>query len=82
MRLITFFFLSFVYLGPHPQHMEVPSPGVESELWPTAYDTATATPDLSHVWNLYHNSQQCWILKPLSVARDRASVLMETGRVC
>ena len=27
-----FFFLSFVFLGPHPHHMEVPSLGVESEL--------------------------------------------------
>ena len=38
-----FFFL--VFLGPHPEHMEVPRPGVEQELWLLAYTTATAMPD-------------------------------------
>jgi len=32
------------FLGPHPQHMEVPRLGVESELQLTAYATATAIP--------------------------------------
>ena len=32
--------------------MEVPRLGVESELQPPAYATATATPDLSHVFDL------------------------------
>ena len=32
--------------------MEVPRPGVESELQPPAYTTATAMPDLSHVCDL------------------------------
>ena len=35
-----------------------------------AVATATATPDLSLVCNLRHSSQQCWILNPLSEARD------------
>ena len=34
MHLISFF--KCVFLGPHPQHMEVPSLGVESELQPPA----------------------------------------------
>ena len=46
-----FFFLSFlfsfVFLGPHLRHMEVPRPGVESQLQLQAYSTATATPDPS-----------------------------------
>ena len=44
---------------------------VDSELWLPAYATitATATPDLSHVYDLYHSSWQCWILNPLSEAR-------------
>ena len=33
--------------------MEVPKVGVESELYPLVYTTATATPDLSHVYDLY-----------------------------
>ena len=38
-----FFFLSFVILGPHPWHMEVPRLWAESELQLPAYATATAT---------------------------------------
>ena len=34
----------FVFWGLHVQHMEVPRLGVESELLPSAYTTATATP--------------------------------------
>ena len=34
-----------VFLRPHLWHMEVPRLGVESELYPLAYTTATATPD-------------------------------------
>ena len=34
-----------VVLGPHLQHMEVPRLGVELELQPLAYTTATATWD-------------------------------------
>ena len=30
--LFLFFFFFLVFLGPHPQHMEVPRLGVESEL--------------------------------------------------
>ena len=36
-----------------------------------AYATATAIPDLSHICDLHHSSWQCWILKPLSKARDQ-----------
>ena len=41
--IYIFFFFSF--LGLHPQHMEVPTLGVESELQLPAYVTATATRD-------------------------------------
>ena len=50
--------------------MEVPRLGVESELQLPAYTTATATPDMSQVFDLHHNSQECQILNPLSEARD------------
>ena len=30
--ITNFFFFLFVYLGPHPQHMEVPRMGGELEL--------------------------------------------------
>ena len=51
-------------------HMEVPRVGVELELQPPAYVTATVTPDLSGICDLYHSSWQHWILNPLSEARD------------
>ena len=67
MFLFLFYFLSFVfYRATHTQHMEGPSLGVESELQLPAYATATAMPDLSHVCDLYHSSQQHQILNPLS----------------
>ena len=56
------FSFSFVFLGPHPQRMEIPRLGVESELLPPAYTTGTAMPDASHICNLYHSSRQHWIL--------------------
>ena len=31
--------------------------------------------------SLHHSSQQCWILKPLSEARDRNRVLMDASRI-
>ena len=43
--------LSFIYLflGPHPRHMEVPRLGVKSELQLLACTTATATQDLKSI---------------------------------
>ena len=61
--------------------MDVPRLGVESELRLPAYTTATATGDLSHICDLHHSSQQHWIFNPLSEARDRTLVLMDTRRV-
>ena len=50
--------------------MEVPWLGIELELQPLAYTTATAMQDLSSICNLHHSSQQHRILNPLSEARD------------
>ena len=44
-----------------------------------AYTTATATPNLSLICNLHHSSQQCWIFNPLSKARDRTLILMDSS---
>ena len=59
---ISFNFLSFVFLGSHLQHMEVPRLEVESELQLQTYTTARATLDLSCIYDLHHSSQQCQIL--------------------
>ena len=56
--------------------MEVPRLGVQLELQPPAYATTTAMPDLSHIYDLHHSSQQRWIFNPLSEARDRTSNLI------
>ena len=78
---VYLFVLSFVVLGPHPQHIEVLRPGVLSELQPPAYTTATATPDPSHVCDLHHSSQQHRILNLLSEARDQTQSLMVPSRI-
>ena len=55
--------------------MEVPRLGVKSELQLPVYTTATATQNPSCVCDLYHSLWQCWILNPLSRAKDGARVL-------
>ena len=77
---IPFFFFFLIFLGPHLWHMEVPRLAVESELQLLAY--TTAMPDPSRVCQLYHSSQQHWILNPLNEARDRTHILMDTSQVC
>ena len=48
------------------------------ELQLPAYTTATGTPDPRSICNLHCSSQQCWILNPLSEARDSNLVLKGT----
>ena len=48
--------LSFVFLGPPPQQMEVPRLGVQSERQLPACATATATWGPSCVCDLHHSS--------------------------
>ena len=67
-KVTQFFFL--VFLGLHPWHMKIPRLAVKLELQLPAYTTATATPDPSRICDLHHSLQQCWILNPLSGARD------------
>ena len=77
--LFTYLFIYlFIFLGPHSWHMEVPRLGVESELQLPAYATATAMWDLSCICNQHHSSRPCCILKPLSKARDRTHILMDS----
>ena len=71
-------------LGPHLQHMEVPRLGVKLQLYQPAYTTAIdpiAMRDPSQVCDLYHSSQQHWIPHPMSKARDRTCVLMDTSLI-
>ena len=55
---------------------------MELELQLPAYSTATATRDPSLICNLHHSSWQCWILNPLSEARNRTLNLMVPNGIC
>ena len=61
--------------------MEVPRLGVESKLQLPAYTTDTATQDPSCLCDLHYSSQQCQILNPLSKARDRTCIFMDTNQI-
>ena len=76
----NFFCFWFFFLGLHQWPMQVPRPGVESELQLLAY--ATTKPDLSHICHLPHSSRQCQILNPLSKARDQTHILIDTSWLC
>ena len=73
--------LSFVFLGPHLWHTDVPRLEVESELELPAYPTAIAKPDPSFICDLHHSSWQIQILNPLSEARDQTCILMDTSQI-
>ena len=60
--------------------MEAPRLGVERELKLPACTTAIAITDLSCVCDLHHSSWQCQLLNPLSEARDRTHILMDTSQ--
>ena len=68
----------FFFLGSHLRHGEVARLGVESKLQLSAYTRATAMPDLSHVCDLHHSSQQHQVLNPWSEARDQTQILTGT----
>ena len=59
--------------------MEVPRLGVELEVHLQAYTTATAMSDRSCVCEIHRSMRPCRILNPLSRARDRTLVLVDTS---
>ena len=79
LKFYSFFF--FLLLGPHPQRMEVPRLGAESELQLLAYTTATAiaTWDPNHIFNPHHSSQQHQIPEPLRPGIELASSWILVG---
>ena len=76
------FLFFLLFLGPHSWHTKVPRLGANSELQLPAYTTATAIWDPSHICDLHHSSQQYWTPNPLSKARDRTRILMNTSQIC
>ena len=77
LKLYILFYLFILQL--HLQHIEAPGLGVESELQLQIYTTDTATLDPSHICNLCSSLWQCWILNPLSEARDQTT---SSQRLC
>ena len=79
--MVTKVFCLFVcfFLELHLWHMEVPRLGIESELQLPAYATGIAMRGLGHICDLHCSSRQCWIINPLSKARDQTRVLMDTS---
>ena len=72
---------SFVlFFELHLWHVEVPRPGIRSELQLQAYITATATWDPSHIWDL---SQLVATpgLNPLNKARHQTHILLDTSQI-
>ena len=61
--------------------MKVPRLGVKSELQLPAYTTDTAMQDLSHLCNLHHSSWHRRIPNPLSKARDRTRILLDSSQI-
>ena len=61
--------------------MEVPRLGDQSELQLPAYTTATAIPDLSHIYEVCPSFWQRQILNSLIQASDRTCILMDASWV-
>ena len=80
-RISFFFLFLFVFLGLQLWPMKIPRLGVKLELQLPAYATAIPTPDLSHVCDLHHSSQQYQILNLLSGVRYWTCILMDTSWV-
>ena len=75
--LYIYLFIYLCLLRLHLQHMGDPRLGIQLELQLLSYATATATLDPSQVFDLHHSSRQCWILNPLSEARDQTCIFMD-----
>ena len=82
-EVIYFFFFFFFFLFFLGYTLGIwKFPGLGSN-WnyryqPTQLYHSHSNPDLSCICNLYHGSQQCLIINPLSEVRDRTLVLMAT----
>ena len=60
--LYAFYLFIYLFLGLHPQHMEVPRLGVKSELQLLTYTTATATQALNPLSEVRDWTESSWIL--------------------
>ena len=78
-KKIIFF---FVFLGPHPWHIELPKLGVKSTVAAGlnhSYGNSSSEPCIC---NLHHSWWQRQILTPLSKARDHTCTLTDASQIC
>ena len=80
--LYFYYVFIFVFLGLHPQHIEIPRIGVQSELLLAGYTRAAEMPEPSCVCNLCQSSWQLLIPNPLSKATDQTCKLMVPSQIC
>ena len=80
--LFVCLFLSFVSLGLYPLAYGGSQARGLIRATAAAYARATAMPDLSHVCDLHHSSQQCQIINPLSEARNQTHNLIFPSQIC
>ena len=73
---MVLFLFFFCFLGSNLRHMEVP--GLEGLIRAVAVGLSHShsNPGFEPLMHLHHSSRQCWILNPLSKARDRTRNLM------
>ena len=81
-KCILFYFFFFVFFRAAPMAYGGSQAKDLIRALAAAYTTGTATQDPSHICDLHHSSRQCRILNPLSKARARTGVLIDTSRVC
>ena len=75
----AFFFLGLFRAEPAAYGSSQARGRIRAAAYTTAIDIATQDP--RHVCHLHHGSRQSRILNPLSDARDRIQVLMDTSQV-
>ena len=80
LKFLFFCFLFFL-LGLHSSHIEVPRPGLKTEVQLPAYTTAIATQSPSCACHLHYSSRQCQIPDALNEARDQTRILIDTSRI-
>ena len=76
-RIFFRFFFFFQFLLLYLWHI-VLRLGAELELQLPVYTIVMGTQDPSCICDLYGSLWQCWILSPLSEARDQTRILMDT----
>ena len=77
-KIFNIFFLFWIFLTAAPAANGNSRARGRIRAAAMVYLTVVATLDPSHICDLYHSLQQCWILNQLSEARDGTRMLTDT----